>query len=284
VKEINRVNRQFASEVGIIGAGVMGEALLVATSKAKVSSSLIIIADKLSKRVNELQSQYGCTIGNPIEVALQARNIFLVVKPQDLDFLLEEIGKSISTSQRVISFAAGKKTSHIQGFLKEGVPVLRVMPNTPILVGIGVSAISAGQYASQADITAVEEILKMCGKVIVVDEVLQDAVTATSGSGPAYFFRFVEAMIAGAQELGLSESDAKTLVVQTIMGAAAMLNMDGASPKKLRENVTSPNGTTFAALKVFESMGIEGTIKKAMRAARDKSEELSYNSDHLRQS
>ena len=282
MKEINRVNRQFESEIGIIGAGVMGEALLVATSKAKIDSSLIVIADKLSKRVSELQSKYGCTIGNPIEVALQARNIFLVVKPQDLDFLLEEIGKSISTSQRVISFAAGKKTSHIQGFLKEGVPVLRVMPNTPILVGIGVSAISAGQYASQADITAVEEILKMCGKVIVVDEVLQDAVTATSGSGPAYFFRFVEAMIAGAQELGLSENDAKTLVVQTIMGAAAMLNMDGASPKKLRENVTSPNGTTFAALKVFESMGIEGTIKKAMRAARDKSEELSYNSDHLR--
>jgi len=104
---------------------------------------------------------------------------------------------------------------------------------------------------------------------------LQDAVTATSGSGPAYFFRFVEAMIAGAQELGLSEADAKTLVIQTIAGASEMLKQDGASPTKLRENVTSPNGTTFAALRVFESSDLETIIKKAMRAARDRSQELS---------
>ena len=109
----------------------------------------------------------------------------------------------------------------------------------------------------------------------MVDEALQDAVTATSGSGPAYFFRFVEAMIKSAKEMGLSESDAKTLVIQTITGAAAMLNQENASPSKLRENVTSPNGTTFAALQVFESMDIEGIIKKAMRAARDRSQELS---------
>jgi len=104
---------------------------------------------------------------------------------------------------------------------------------------------------------------------------LQDAVTATSGSGPAYYFRYVEAMINGSKDLGLSESDAKTLVNQTITGAAAMLSVDDASPTKLRENVTSPNGTTFAALQVFESMDIEGLVKKAMRAARDRSQELS---------
>lgn len=175
----------------------------------------------------------------------------------------------------MISFAAGKKTSDIEGFLQEGVPVLRVMPNTPMSVGIGASAISAGKYASNDDVKAVEELLKASGKTIVVDESLQDAVTATSGSGPAYFFRFVEAMIQGAKDLGLSESDAKTLVIQTITGAAAMLNVEGAPPSTLRENVTSPNGTTFAALQSFESMDFEGIIKKAMTAARDRSRELS---------
>lgn len=154
------------------------------------------------------------------------------------------------------------------------VPVIRVMPNTTMSVGIGASAISAGKYASDDDMQAFEELLKASGKTIVVNESLQDSVTATSGSGPAYF-RFVEAMIEGAKELGLSESDAKTLVIQTNAGAAAMLNVEGATPSKLREKVTSPNGTTFAALQVFESMDIEGIIKKVMRAARDKSQELS---------
>jgi pyrroline-5-carboxylate reductase len=149
------------------------------------------------------------------------------------------------------------------------------MPNTPMSVGVGASAISAGKYATSDDVRAAEELLTASGKTIVVDESLQDAVTATSGSGPAYFFRFVEAMIAGAQELGLSENDARTLVIQTITGAAAMLSVDDASPTQLRENVTSPNGTTFAALQVFESMDIEGLVKKAMRAARDRSQELS---------
>jgi pyrroline-5-carboxylate reductase len=262
-------------EVGIIGAGIMGEALLAAISKRAITPSSISIADKRTERLSELKSKYGCSSSNATDVALKAGNILLVVKPQDMDALLGEIGKFISTSQRVISFAAGKKTSHIEGFLQEGVPVLRVMPNTPMSVGIGASAISAGKYASKDDVKAVEELLKASGKTIVVDESLQDAVTATSGSGPAYFFRFVEAMIVGAQELGLSKNDARTLVIQTITGAAAMLSVDDVSPTQLRENVTSPNGTTFAALQVFESMEIEGLVKKAMRAARDRSQELS---------
>lgn len=262
-------------EVGIIGAGIMGEALLAAISKAGIPETSIAIADKRSERVTELQKKYGCSISNPSEIASHAKNILLVVKPQDMNLLLEEIGKTISTSQRVISFAAGKKTSLIEGYMNGSVPVIRVMPNTPMSVGVGASAISGGKNASPPDIKAVEDLLRASGKTIVVDETLQDAVTATSGSGPAYFFRFVEAMIEGAKELGLSESDAKTLVIQTITGAAAMLNVKGASPSTLRENVTSPNGTTFAALQVFESMDIEGIIKKAMRAARDRSQELS---------
>ena len=262
-------------EIGIIGAGIMGEALLVATSKAGISAASIAISDKRQERTLELSQKYGCAVLSTEDISIQAKNILLVVKPQDMDALLEGIGKKISSGQRVISFAAGKKTSLIEKYLGESVAVLRVMPNTPMSVGVGASAISAGKFATDADTKAVEELLKASGKTIVVDESLQDAVTATSGSGPAYFFRFVEAMIAGARELGLSESDAKTLVIQTIAGASEMLKQDGASPTKLRENVTSPNGTTFAALQVFESNDLETIIKKAMRAARDRSQELS---------
>ena len=262
-------------EIGIIGAGIMGEALLVAISKAGVSAANIAISDKRQERTSELSQKYGCAVLSAEDISIQAENILLVVKPQDMDALLEGIGKKISSGQRVISFAAGKKTSLIEKYLSEGVAVLRIMPYIPMSVGVGASAISAGKFATDADTKAVEELLKASGKTIVLDESLQDAVTATSGSGPAYFFSFVEAMISGARDLGLSESDAKTLVIQTITGAAAMLNVDGASPSTLRENVTSPNGTTFAALQVFESMDIEGIIKKAMRAARDRSQDLS---------
>jgi len=262
-------------EIGIIGAGIMGEALLVAISKAGVSATNIAISDKRQERTSELSQKYGCAVVSAEDISIQAKNILLVVKPQDMDALLEGIGEKISSGQRVISFAAGKKTSLIEKYVSEGVAVLRVMPNTPMSVGVGASAISAGKFAIDADTKAVEELLKASGKTIVVDESLQDAVTATSGSGPAYFFRLVEAMIAGAQELGLSESDAKILVIQTIAGAAEMLKQDGASPTKLRENVTSPNGTTFAALNVFDGSDLEGIVKRAMVAARDRSRELS---------
>jgi pyrroline-5-carboxylate reductase len=260
--------------VGIIGAGIMGEALLVSIIKSGIDASNIAISDKRSERTVGLSAKYGCEISSAESIASSSENILLVVKPQDMDPLLDSVGKSISVSQRVISFAAGKKTSVIEKYLNQGVPVLRVMPNTPMSVGVGASAISAGKYSTDADVTAVQDLLKASGNTIVVDESLQDAVTATSGSGPAYFFRFVEAMIAGAVELGLTVADAHTLVVQTINGAAAMLSVEGASPATLRANVTSPNGTTFAALQSFEASDLEGIVKRAMTAARDRSQEL----------
>lgn len=262
-------------QLGIIGAGIMGEALLAAIINSGISASNIAISDKRSERTAELVAKYGCKVLSVEEIVSNSQNILLVVKPQDMDSLLESVGKSISVDQRVISFAAGKKTISIERYLIEGVPVLRVMPNTPMSVGFGASAISKGKFAKDSDVVAVQELLKASGKTIVVDEALQDAVTATSGSGPAYFFRFVEAMIAGAAELGLTEADAHTLVVQTISGAAAMLSVEGASPATLRANVTSPNGTTFAALQSFDASDLEGIVKRAMVAARDRSKELS---------
>ncbi|MFM7491276.1 MAG: pyrroline-5-carboxylate reductase family protein, partial [Actinomycetota bacterium] len=132
-------------EVGIIGAGIMGEALIAAILKAGITASSIAIADNRTERLVELQKKYGCAVADVNEITIQAKNILLVVKPQDIDSLLESVGKSITNSQRVISFAAGKKTSSMEDHLVEGVPVLRVMPNTPMSVGVGASAISAGK-------------------------------------------------------------------------------------------------------------------------------------------
>jgi len=252
----------------------MGEALLVAIIKSGIQASDIAISDKRSERTAELSEKYGCKVLGAEKIASNAKNILLVVKPQDMDSLLENMGKSIPVEQRVISFAAGKKTSAIERYLNEGVPVLRVMPNTPMSVGVGASAISAGKYATDADVAAVKGLLKASGKTIVVEEELQDAVTATSGSGPAYFFRFVEAMIDGAQKLGLSKADAATLTIQTIVGAAALLDQSNDSPSQLREKVTSLKGATAEALAVFDNADISAIVAEAMAASARRAGEL----------
>jgi pyrroline-5-carboxylate reductase len=174
----------------------------------------------------------------------------------------------------VITFAAGKTISFVSNGLGTNNPVVRVMPNTPTLVGKGMAAASLGAGVTAAQRDFVLGFLAATGTVIEVAEDLQDAVTATSGSGPAYFFAFVEAMVAGAQELGLSEKDATTLTVQTLLGAATLLEESGKSATTLRENVTSPNGTTAAALSSFGSDNLNSMVAKAMKAARDRSQEL----------
>jgi pyrroline-5-carboxylate reductase len=188
--------------------------------------------------------------------------------------VLEEIKGSINPSAVVITFAAGKTISFISNALGTGNPVVRVMPNTPTMVGAGMAAASMGVGVTAAHKQFVLGFLAATGKVIEVAEELQDAVTATSGSGPAYFFAFVEAMVAGAKELGLSEQDATTLTVQTIVGAAKLLDESGKSATTLRENVTSPNGTTAAALASFASSELNSMVAKAMKAASDRSQEL----------
>jgi pyrroline-5-carboxylate reductase len=188
--------------------------------------------------------------------------------------VLEEIKGSINPNTVVITFAAGKTISFISKALGTANPVIRVMPNTPTLVGKGMAAASMGVGVTDAQRDFVLGFLAATGKVIEVSEDLQDAVTATSGSGPAYFFAFVEAMVAGAKELGLSENDATTLTVQTILGAAHLLEESGKSATTLRENVTSPNGTTAAALESFGNDNLNSMVAKAMKAARDRSQEL----------
>jgi pyrroline-5-carboxylate reductase len=262
------------SKVAVIGAGVMGEALIAALISSGVKPDHITISEKREDRAQELISKYSIKAAPLAANVSGADALLLVVKPQDMATVLEEVKGSINPKAVVITFAAGKTISFISNGLGTGNPVVRVMPNTPTLVGKGMAAASIGAGVTDTQRDFVLGFLAATGKVIEVSEDLQDAVTATSGSGPAYFFAFVEAMVAGAKELGLSEKDATTLTVQTMIGAAQLLEESGKSATTLRENVTSPNGTTAAALASFGNDNLNSMVAKAMKAARDRSQEL----------
>jgi pyrroline-5-carboxylate reductase len=252
----------------------MGEALIAALISSGVKPDHITISEKREDRTQELISKYSIKAASLTANVAAADALLLVVKPQDMATVLEEVKGAINPKAVVITFAAGKTISFISNGLGTGNPVIRVMPNTPTLVGKGMAAASIGAGVTAAQRDFVLGFLAATGKVIEVAEDLQDAVTATSGSGPAYFFAFVEAMVAGARELGLSEKDATTLTVQTMLGAAQLLEESGKSATTLRENVTSPNGTTAAALAAFGNDNLNSMVAKAMKAARDRSQEL----------
>jgi pyrroline-5-carboxylate reductase len=257
-------------KVGLIGAGIMGEALISALTTYGLNPKLITISEKRSERIEELTKKYSINSDNLANNVSTAQVLLLVVKPQDLGEVLAEVKGQISSQTLIVTFAAGKSIS----FVGKVNPIIRVMPNSPILLGEGMSAISTSHNVTAEQRDFVTGFLSAAGKTIEVDESLQDAVTATSGSGPAYFFAFVESMILGAVELGLSQKDATTLTVQTIVGAAKMLEESGKTAAVLRENVTSPNGTTAAALASFTDDGLEQLVRKAMKAARDRAQEL----------
>ena len=263
-----------ANHIGVIGAGVMGEALIAALIRSGVNPSDISFAEKRSERAAELTARYSISHKDPSEVAAQASTILLVVKPQDMDVTLSELAPHIGADSLLISFAAGKTIASITKGLGKPNPVIRVMPNTPALLGKGASGYSIGEAVTDQQRDFVATFLAATGKAIEVPESLQDAVTATSGSGPAYFFAFVEAMVEGSVALGLSREDATTLTIQTIVGAAALLESSGDSPTTLREKVTSPNGTTAAAIASFQSSGLNEIVAQAMVAAAKRSQEL----------
>ncbi len=268
------MNEESAMKVGVIGAGIMGEALIVALIKYGVKPSQIMVSEKRSERGDELLSKYGITVGAIATNVGGSDVLLLVVKPQDMSGVLAEIKPFLNESALIVTFAAGKKIAFIHESLGRNNPIIRVMPNTPTLVGAGMAALSIGAGVSPLERDFVTGFLSATGKVVEVPEELQDAVTATSGSGPAYFFAFVESMVSGAQELGLSYEVATQLTIQTIVGAAKLLDESGKSPTTLRENVTSPNGTTAAALASFTQSKLTEVVASAMRAARDRSEEL----------
>jgi pyrroline-5-carboxylate reductase len=261
-------------KVGIFGVGVMGEALLAGLLSAGVTPDQIYFVEKREERATEISQKYGVHSSSLEAVASQSDLILMVVKPQDLGELVAELDLHLNTGALLVSFAAGKSTHFIESRLATPAAVIRVMPNTPLLVGAGASVLSAGANATSSQIDLVTDLLSPNGLVLAIDESLQDAVTATSGSGPAYFFAFVEAMVEGSVALGMPPDVATKLTIQTIVGAAGMLTQTGISATTLRENVTSPNGTTAAALHAFTDGELNALVAKAMRAARDRSQEL----------
>lgn len=268
-----KFTRDEVRKVAVVGAGVMGEAIISTLINSKYRKDAISFVEKRDDRAQEVAAKYGISRASLAEAATSDL-IFLVTKPQDLESAVEQLASGIKSSSLLVSLAAGKKTSAIEKLLQGDNPVIRVMPNTPLLIGSGISAISPGKYARQEHLLVVTELFQSAGSTILIDETLQDAVTATSGSGPAYFFLFIESMIDGGKQLGLSEADARLLAISTIKGAAAMLEKSGKSPATLRENVTSPKGTTAAALSVFDESDLRAIVAKAMKAARDRSVEL----------
>ncbi len=258
--------------VGIIGVGNMGEALLAALITAGQAPSTICFAEKRDDRALEIATKYGA-VRKELSELRKCDVILLVVKPQDLISTLAAL--DLAEPKSLISFVAGKKIAAIEASVAAGSSVIRVMPNTPALIGKGMSALSRGSHTRDEDMNFALEFLSTSGQAVEVPESAQDAVTATSGSGPAYFFAFVEAMVSGAVALGLSEAIATQLTVQTIIGAAGMLEESGKDAKTLRENVTSPNGTTAAALATFGELQLSSIVSQAMVAAAKRSEELS---------
>lgn len=261
-------------KVAVLGAGVMGEALIAALIGSGVKSSSIAIVEKRPERCSELVGKYAITVESLGNAASTSDVILLVVKPQDMQALLAEIKPHINKNALVLSFVAGKKIGFIQENLNDSQPVVRIMPNTPTSVGLGAAGYSFGSAVTEEHRVFVASLLAAAGKAVEVDESLQDAITATSGSGPAYFFAFVEAMVEGAIALGLSREDATTLTIQTIVGSAALLEKSGDSPTTLREKVTSPNGTTAAALASFSQDHLSEIVARAMKAAHARSQEL----------
>jgi pyrroline-5-carboxylate reductase len=260
------------SRVGIVGTGIIGEALIEVLLRAGLSRESLFVAEKRQELRDEIINKYDVS---EIKDYSSLDAILLAVKPQDSSATLEIISDSLSGSPLIVSFAAGIKIKSIEEKLGKGSRVIRVMPNTPMVMGRGMSAMSLGSAATSDDQEWVKKFLSNAGEVIVIDESLQDAVTATSGSGPAYYFAFTEAVVGAARRLGISQEDAVTLASQTLIGAALMVEKSGKDLKTLRENVTSPNGTTGAALKSFSDSGLEELVFLAMKAAHDRSIELS---------
>ena len=273
--ERNTVGSGGGEAVAILGAGVMGETLLSGLLRAGRSASDVVITERRADRAAELSARYGVKAVDNVEAAAAADTIVLVVKPQDIAGLLAEIRDHVRPGALVVCIAAGITTAFVEQHLPEGVAVVRVMPNTPALVDQGMAAISPGTHCDAEHLARAQALLSATGKVIQIAEHHQDAVTAVSGSGPAYIFYVVEAMIEAGVLLGLPRSTSTELVVQTLYGAATMLKETATHPTVLREQVSSPAGTTMAALRELDDHKVRAAFLTAMEAARNRSRELS---------
>ena len=267
-----------ASKTAFIGVGVMGEAILAGVIRGGRPVGELLVGEKRAERAAELTGKYGVEVVSNVEAVRAADTVTLVVKPQDMATVLAEIRPELRPGQLLVSLAAGITTAWIEDRVPAGVAVVRVMPNTPALVDQGISAISPGTHCDEEHLATAESLLSDTGRVVRVPESQQNAVTAVSGSGPAYIFYIVEAMIDAGVMLGLPRPLATELAIQTLFGSATMLRETGTHPTILREQVTSPGGTTAAALRYLEDHRVKAAFLSAMEACRDRAEQLAAGS------
>lgn len=259
--------------IAVLGGGVMGETLVGGLLTLDPRPE-VVVAEKREERARELEQMFGIRALPAEDAVVGADVVVLVVKPQDTPALLAEVGRLIAPGAIVVSIAAGIRTAAIEAAVPAGVSVLRAMPNTPARVGRGVTGVSAGGSCAPEAVDLVTRLWSSIGVVEVVPEELQDAVTAVSGSGPAYLFYLAEAMTSAAIDLGLARDAAVRMVNETLLGAAMLLESSGQDAADLRRQVTSPGGTTAAAISVLEDLAIADGVVSAVTAARDRGREL----------
>ncbi|MEV6489446.1 pyrroline-5-carboxylate reductase, partial [Actinoplanes sp. NPDC051633] len=256
------------------GTGKIGELVLSGLLRAGWQPAELLITARRAERGAELAERYGVRAVDNLAAVAEADVLAIAVKPQDAGVLLDEIGAKVPADKLIISLCAGLPTGFFAARLPEGTPVVRVMTNTPALVDQAMTAISAGPHATAEHLSIAEQMFKPLGSTIRVPESQQDAVTALSGSGPAYFYLLVEAMIDAGILLGLPRQVAHELIVQTAIGSAVMLRDSGEHPVTLREQVTSPAGTTISAIRELENHGVRAALLSALEAARDRAREI----------
>ncbi|AKS30596.1 pyrroline-5-carboxylate reductase [Mycolicibacterium goodii] len=280
------------SRIAIIGGGSMGEALLSGLLRAGRQVKDMVLAEKFPERAEYLADKYSVRVTSVADAAENANYVVVAVKPADVENVIGEIAEAAAnaetdTAEQVfVTIAAGVSTAYYEAKLPAGSPVIRVMPNAPVIVGGGVSALAPGRFATSEQLREVASLFDAVGGVITVAESQLDAVTALSGSGPAYFFLMVEALVDAGVAVGLSRAVATDLVAQTMAGSAAMLldrldqvtTAGGAAldttPAQLRATVTSPAGTTAAGLRELERGGLRAAVASAVEAAKTRSEQL----------
>ncbi|QTA92604.1 pyrroline-5-carboxylate reductase [Desulfonema magnum] len=276
-------------KIGFIGSGNMGEAFVGALIQSGIfSPSTIYVSDISEERLNMMRGTYGIhTMNNNVRLFSECDIVVLAIKPQQMNQILSQIsgqeGYGISDRKLVISIAAGIPIRKIEALLysplddgsRQKLPIIRVMPNTPALVLSGMSGMSANAYVTADEVTMTKTILEAMGKVVEFKEEELDAVTGLSGSGPAYVFYLAESMTQAGINVGLDPNDAAVLTLATLEGAVQLMKARDESPEELRRKVTSPGGTTEAALKVMEENKVRQNIIDAIAAATRRSKELS---------
>jgi pyrroline-5-carboxylate reductase len=263
--------------IAILGAGKIGESLLAGLRSSGWDD--IVVTTRREERAAELRERHGVETASNADAIRGAAVVVVAVKPQDIETLLGEIGHLVTSEQTVLSIAAAIPTAAIERHLAADVPVVRAMPNAPATVHEGIAGICAGRHAGPEDLERATTVLRAVGAVVAVSEEYMDAVTAVSGSGPAYYALLAEAMIEAGILLGLSREISTQLVVQTMFGTAKLLRDEKMHPVELREAVTSPGGTTISAIRELEQAGVRAAFLNAINAAMERSKELAHGAD-----